>query len=118
MSSRKNIWLIIIIVGLTLSVFTSNVLGENLIEYFEDNYGTIFYYNKDSVKQTSGKVKVWVTERWGEKEKSITMERMTQQGISPENFEKVSFSRTLFEMNCREETYHILNEIMARSSTP
>jgi hypothetical protein len=60
------------------------------------------------VKRTLGIVKVWVTERWGEKEKSITMERMTQQGISTENFEKVSLSRILFEMNCREETYHIL----------
>jgi len=67
MLPKRSFWFVIISVGLFFSVFTSNVMGENLMEYFEDNDGTKFYYDKDSVKQTSGKVKVWVTEHWGEK---------------------------------------------------
>ena len=44
------------------------------------------------------------------RKKSIKMKRMTQQGISTEGVEKVSFSRTLFEIYCREETYRILTD--------
>jgi hypothetical protein len=48
----------IIIVGITLSVFSNNVFGESLIKYFTDEDGTEYSYDKDSIKRQSGKVKV------------------------------------------------------------
>ena len=46
-------------IGFILSVFMTNVMGENLVKYGEDKDGTVLFYNKDSVRQKLGIVKVW-----------------------------------------------------------
>jgi len=46
-------------IGFILSVFVTDVMGENLVKYGGSEEGTVSYYNQDSVKQTSETVKVW-----------------------------------------------------------
>ena len=97
MLSEKNTWFMIIIVGITLSVFSNNVFGESLIKYFTDEDGTAYSYDKDSVKRQSGKVKVWTTAILGAESRSEI-----QKIVSIKGFENLSFTRTLDEINCKE----------------
>jgi len=54
-------------IGFILSVFVTDVMGENLIKYGEYPNGTVFYYDKDSVKRKLGIVKVWNEIRYTKK---------------------------------------------------
>jgi hypothetical protein len=87
----------IIIVGITLSVFSNNVFGESLIKYFTDEDGTEYSYDKDSIKRQSGKVKVWTTVILGTESRSEI-----QKNVSIKGFENLSFTRTQDEINCKE----------------
>jgi hypothetical protein len=87
----------IMIVGITLSVFSNNVFGESLVKYFTDEDGTEYSYDKDSVKRQSGKVKVWTTVILGVESRSEI-----QKNVSIKAFENLSFTRTLDEINCKE----------------
>jgi hypothetical protein len=58
MLSRKGFFTLMMI-GFILSVFVTDVMGENLVKYGGSEEGTVSYYNQDSVKQTSETVKVW-----------------------------------------------------------
>ena len=106
MLSEKNTWFMIIIVGITLSVFSNNVFGESLIKYFTDEDGTEYSYDKDSVKRQSGKVKVWTTAILGAASRSEI-----QKIVSIKGFENLSFTRTLDEINCKEGKTRIVTII-------
>jgi len=88
-------------VGMIVSVYSNNVWGENLVKYFETNDGTVSYYDKDSVKQTSKIVKVWFTIVYGDSDKKDTIENL--RNGSPQGFEKLSYSKSLSEIDCKEE---------------
>ena len=106
MLSEKNTWFMIIIVGITLSVFSNNVFGESLIKYFTDEDGTEYSYDKDSVKRQSGKVKVWTTAILGAESRSEI-----QKNVSIKGFENLSFTRTLDEINCKEGRTRVVTMI-------
>jgi hypothetical protein len=56
-------------IGLILSVFVTDVMGENLEKFSESKNGTTQYYDKDSIKRKSGTVKVWTETRFNKKMK-------------------------------------------------
>ena len=68
MISRKQFFMLMTI-GFVLSVFVTDVMGENLIMYDEDKDGTVSYYYKNNVKRKSGIVKVWCETRFNGKNK-------------------------------------------------
>jgi hypothetical protein len=76
----------------------------------EDEDGTTFFYDKDGMKRTLGIVKMWVTEHWGEEEKDNYIKKMTKHGHSIEGLENISYSQTLFEVNCKDEKFRILTD--------
>ena len=60
----RNTFCILMTMGFVLSVFLTDVMGENLIKYNESEDGTVSYYDKDSIKRKSGIVKVWIERRF------------------------------------------------------
>ena len=94
----------IFMVGLSLSFLSNNVWGENLKEYSRDKDGTVCYYDLDSVKKSSGQVKVWVTIMYGDNDTDrdeiiSVMKKYNQcQGC-----ERLSYSKSLYEIRCRED---------------
>jgi hypothetical protein len=106
MSLNNNVWLIVFIVGINLSLFSHNVFGENLIIYATEKNGDEFYYNKDSVKRISGKVKVWVTIKYGDEGRNDF-----RKAVPSLNLENLSYTNDLYEINCMEKTLRLLNSI-------
>jgi len=104
MSSMRSVLQIILVVGLTLWVFSNDVWGEHLVKLDKDkDSGTVFYYDKDTVKRASGKVQVWETIYWGGEELSKRVELLGK--MSVEGNQKLSYSKYLIEVNCREKTF-------------
>ena len=110
MSSRKNLLLIFFMVVLTLSVFLNDVWGANWIEYGRIKNGTVYYYDLDSVKKSSGKVKVWEKKMWGDKlrDKVITAMKKDNQC---QDCERLSYTKTLYEIRCSGDLYHHITVI-------
>jgi hypothetical protein len=104
MLSKKNKWLIIVILAINVSLFSSNVFGENLVKYAESKDGNRHYYDEKRVKRLSGKVKVWTVIRWGDEFKSEVREKFPDIGL-----EDLSFTKSLKEINCKEEKIRTLN---------
>jgi hypothetical protein len=44
----------------------------------------------------------------GRKQKNSYIQKMKEKGSSTEGFEKISFSQTLYEINCKGETFRFL----------
>ncbi len=107
MSSRKNLLLIFFMVVLTLSVFLNDVWGANWIEYGRIKNGTVYYYDLDSVKKSSGKVKVWEKKMWGDKlrDKVITAMKKDNQC---QDCERLSYTKTLYEIRCSGDLRRII----------
>jgi hypothetical protein len=94
----------VVIVGISLSLFSNDVWGENLVKSgYDEHSGTVFYYDKDSVKRISGKVKLWEKIYWGGEELSKRVELLGK--MSVEGNQKLSYSKYLVEINCKEKTF-------------
>jgi hypothetical protein len=104
--SRKKVWITIFLVGLIISMFTNNVWGEDLIQYSLSKDGSKLYYDKDSLKRSFGSVRVWTTTILGDKEKIDLASKFS--GIG---YEKLSQTKILFEINCKDETIRRLSTI-------
>jgi len=93
------------------------VVGENLIKYYEtEDSGTVYYYDKDSVKGKSGIVTVLTKTRYYGKNKEWgdlvdgCIEHSKLNSINDCN--KLSSMKNLYEINCKEDTYRILEIIL------
>jgi hypothetical protein len=104
---NKNLWFIVVMIGINLSLFSSDAFGERLVTFYTSEDGSKFYYDKDSVKRKSGNVKVWSTERWkGEK---LSDYKKSLRNASPtKNVENFSYTKTLHEIDCEEGRYRFL----------
>lgn len=114
MVSRKYCFMLMI--GLILSIFVTDVMGENLIKYYEDQNGTIHYYKKDSINQESGTLKVWCETRFNGKNKEWS--NMVE--VCKRNYElnsiydcnNLSYSKNLVEINCKENIFFVPSEVL------
>jgi len=90
-------------------MLSNDVWGENLIEYDRNKEGTVRYYDVDSVKKSSGTVKVWETVMYGYDDKSrnkiITLMKENNQC---QDCERLSFSKSLIELRCRGDLLRII----------
>jgi len=110
MSFRKN-FLNMVIVGFILSVFVTDVMGEEVKVPDQSTKGGVLLYDKDSIKRSGGKVEVWVKTIYG-KEKIGGVEEMLKYSNDPtKGVEYISYNKTLYEINCEEETFHRLTSI-------
>ena len=114
--SSKNRFSILITIGLILSVFVTNVMGENLIKYNEDKDGAVYYYDKDSVKRESGIVEIWdvikysgINEDWKNWVDSCI--NISKPDSNP-NCNLLSTVKILNEINCKNNTYRLLSAIL------
>lgn len=110
MFSRKS-FLMLMIIGFVLSVFITDVIGENLILLYTKPNGDVWSYDKDSIKGSSGKVKVWVTVVFSKESISKEIENIKKYPNTPKNVEDISYYRGLVEINCKEEKIHDLTGI-------
>ena len=91
---------ILFTVGLMLSVFTNKVWGERLVKYLSAEDGTIFYYDIDSMKKSSGKIKVWETIKYSDdSEIKNRMIKLRKDIKKCNGCEKLSESKILYEIN-------------------
>jgi hypothetical protein len=104
---NKHLWFIVAIVGIYLSLFSINAFGESLVKIVTMKDGSGYYYDKDSMKRISGTVRVWTVERL--KGKSMSDYNKALQETYPTNIlGKLSHTKTLHEMNCKERRYRFL----------
>jgi hypothetical protein len=83
------------------------VWGEQLVKSgYDEHSGTVFYYDKDSLKYISGKVKLWEKIYWGGEELSKRIELLGK--MSVEGNQKLSYSKYLLEINCKEKTFRYI----------
>ena len=105
----RSILQIILVVGLTLSIFSNDVWGENLVKFVETYNGTRCYYDKDTLKRTSEKVSLWITIIYSEEEKKELLEDSNNKSI--EKLNELSYSKSLWEINCQGEKYRVMTFI-------
>jgi hypothetical protein len=100
---------VLLALAMTLSLFLSDARGERLIELVRYGDGGAFYYDKDSVKRSSDKVRLWMITKLGkdggEKERMI----MSLQSINThQNSEVLSDIATHLEIECAEGRVRVI----------
>jgi len=112
----KNTFCMLMTIGFILSVFVTDVMGEDLTKYTEDEHGNVFYYEKDSIERKSGMVKVWTENRFDKKNEdwSIVVEvcKKFVELNSINDCNKLSHVRVLYEINCKEDKYRFLSFVL------
>lgn len=109
MLSRKYFFMLMT-VGFFLLVFVTDVIGENLVEFFNDTNGDLFYYDKDSIISSSTKLKVdvWIVCFYGEKHRDKLIKIFKLQSPSNKNYDDLLFGKGMLEINCLKEKSHFL----------
>ena len=118
MLSKKNIWLIVILMGLTLSIF-SNVYGEDWIFYGENNRGK-HYYDKISIIylfDSKTIIRVWEKTIYDEDNRNSYIQDLMDRGISiegmsQEGLDKLVMMITQLEIDCKEMKYGYIESIL------
>lgn len=95
-------------VSFILLVFATDIVGENFKIFSEPDNRDIFSYDKDSVKTSSGKVKVVVKLLYSEEKKVALIEIYKKFPDPPKNVENLSFNISLKEIDCKEGKYRTL----------
>jgi len=106
--SRMKGSFVLMIVGFILSVFVTNVTGEDLIKFSDDNTGDLWFYDKDNVERSSGRVKVWVTHVYGKESKNNMVEIYHNFADPPKNLENLTSNKSLEEIDCKLARHRIL----------
>jgi hypothetical protein len=106
MTLRNILCLMLLMMGLTVAAFSNDARGEELVKLSENINGTVSYYDKDGVKESSGIKKVWITTIYGAVDKYVVINDLKKEGKC-QRCENLSYSRLLFAINCREERIQI-----------
>jgi hypothetical protein len=86
-----------------LSTAAGDARGEDLVEFGSDSLGSVFYYDRDSVKKKSGMVTVWTATRWSDADRrKFDMVAELKKRIDCPGCEKLSLKKDLSEIQCRE----------------
>jgi len=110
MLSKKNVISTIVTLGIIFLMSSNNVFGENLVNYHTNKDGSNFYYDKDSTKRSSGKVKVWTIEK--HEGESLRRYLNLIQQIHPNiDFSNYSYTKALDEIDCNEDKARTLSII-------
>lgn len=110
--SSRNSFFILMTIGFVLSVFVTDVMGENLIVFSELQNGDLWYYDKDSIKRSSGKVRVWITLIYGNESRRDLIETFKKHPDTPKNIEDISFNKSLLEIYCKEGEIYDLTDTL------
>lgn len=95
--------------ALTLSVFPVAARGERLIEVARYGDGGAFYYDRDSVKKSSDRVRVWMVARPGRDEAEKERMLLSLRSInSLQDFEVGSDIATFLEIECAEGRVRVI----------
>lgn len=111
----RNSFLMLMTIGFVLSVFLTDVMGENLIKYDEDKDENVSYYDKDSIKQKSGITIVWTEDIFNEKtDKWIEWFKFCNKhtGYTIDDCNTLSYRKILYEINCKELTQRRLSSVI------
>ena len=118
MLSRKNIWLIIILMGLTLSIF-SNVYGDDWIFYGENNRGKQYYDKNSMIYPFDSKtiIRVWVKIIYDENIRNAYIQDLMDRGISMNQQREMGLDElvtmmTHLEIDCKEIKYGYIQNIL------
>jgi hypothetical protein len=103
--------------GLVLSVCITDVMGENLVKYYDDGReGTVYFYDKDSVSQKTGIVKVWDVIRYHGINKDWSSWVDACMDISKPNSNPncslLATVKILNEINCEKHKYRLLSVML------
>lgn len=112
----RNRFLMLIMVGFIMSVFVTNVMGENLVVFYKDKDGIVNYYDKDSVKRKSELVKVWTQIGFNKKNKGwkswvglcVNKSKLN----SNHDCNRLYLVKSLRELNCKEDMIRIVSIVI------
>jgi len=118
MQSRKSVWFIIILMGLSLSIF-SNVYGEDWIFYGENELGK-HYYDKSRITypfQSKTIIRVWEKTIYDENVRGAYIRDLMNRGItrsqiSEKGLDKLVTMITHAELDCKEMKYGFIQSIL------
>lgn len=106
MTTRNNLARMIFTVGLTLSVLSNHVFGEELVKLSESENGTVSYYDRESVRESISTMKVWITTKYGNVDKKIVINELKKDNRCL-RCEKLSYSRSSYDIDCKENRIQI-----------
>lgn len=118
MLSKKNVWFIIILAGLTLSVF-SNVYGEDWIFYGENELGKHYYDKSSIIYPFNSKtiVRLWEKTVYDENIRNAYIQALMDRGItrremSEKGLDKLATMITHLEIDCKEMKYGYIQSLL------
>lgn len=95
-----------IIVFLTVIIsilFTQNLFGEETLFYCEQEDDSKFYYDKDSVAYSSGKIKLWNSVVLSDEAREYVRKNFDTDGIDPYKI------LTYNEVDCEQMSFRVLS---------
>jgi hypothetical protein len=100
---------------LILSVFITDVIGEEEIKYTNDQDGNEFYYDKDSIKRKSGIMKVWETVKFSNKNqlwrRGVDLCSKYSETNPSLDCNRLSHIKFLTEINCEEDMRRFISVV-------
>jgi uncharacterized protein YxeA len=92
---------------------TNNVTrsSSDWMEYSRSKDGDVYSYDKGNIKKGRGKhiVQVWEKEVYSDEGKEKLIQDMTQKGLATKGYEKLSYTITLYEIDCYNRSGGILS---------
>lgn len=86
-----------------LSAAAGDARGEDLVEFGSDSLGSVFYYDRDSVKKKAGMVTLWTATRWSDADRrKFDMVAELKKRIDCPGCERLSLKKDLLNIQCRE----------------
>jgi len=103
--TTKKSLLLFTMAGFILAVFVTNIMGEYLISYYENEDGTVYSYDQESIKKNTEIVKVWTDWRYNKKNKDWSgLVKFCNEftGNTADTCNKYSYEKLLHEINCKD----------------
>jgi len=106
MTARNKLYWMIVMVGLIVSLFMPDAWAESLVELDKQDNGTVSYYDRDSVREVPTNMRLWVKTIFGKVDKNRAINDLKRENKC-RNCEKLSYSKSLYEINCDESMIRI-----------
>lgn len=97
---------------LIILLFVTPVFGssDEWVEYDISKNGNIYSYNKGNIKhRTKNIVQVWIKEVFSDEGREKIIQPMRKGGLPTEEWEKLSHTLVLDEIDCKKRRYQILS---------
>lgn len=104
-------WVVILLFAVLLLYVSCDKISYEWVKYHDDNEGNAFFYKKGKTTKDGDRhiAQAWGKEVYSAKGKEKELQSRIKDGLSNQGYDKLSYKKCLYEIDCREQKISILS---------